>query len=56
MYAEPNNEEGTFGTGDMGGSATLVRSLSRTERLIRERIRTTGRPDIPISATPKVRR
>ncbi|KAJ6277378.1 hypothetical protein J3E71DRAFT_347553 [Bipolaris maydis] len=33
---------------------TLCRSLSRTERLIMERIRTTGRPDIPISATPKI--
>lgn len=33
---------------------TLARSLSRTERLIRERIRITGRPDLPISATPKI--
>ncbi|EMD62206.1 hypothetical protein COCSADRAFT_343867 [Bipolaris sorokiniana ND90Pr] len=37
-----------------GRCGTLCRSLSRTERLIIERIRTTGRPDIPISATPKI--
>jgi hypothetical protein len=37
-------------------TGTLTRSLSRMERLIMERIRTTGRPDIPISATPKIMR
>ncbi|XP_014556723.1 hypothetical protein COCVIDRAFT_26528 [Bipolaris victoriae FI3] len=39
-----------------GRCGTLCRSLSRTERLIMERIRMTGRPDIPISATPKIER
>jgi hypothetical protein len=35
---------------------TPVQSITETERLIRERILMTGRPDIPLSATPKVRR
>ncbi|EUC43433.1 hypothetical protein COCMIDRAFT_28091 [Bipolaris oryzae ATCC 44560] len=39
-----------------GRCGTPCRSLSRTERLIMERIRMTGRPDIPMSATPKVER
>ena len=56
VYAKRDNEGDDLGRSDVEGPTTLVRSLSRTERLIRERIRMTGRPDIPISATPKITR
>jgi hypothetical protein len=56
MYAEPNSGQDASGRGNIEGPATPMRSLSKTERIIRERIRTTGRPNIPISATPKVTR
>lgn len=37
-------------------SITVSAVFTITERLTRERIRTTGRPEIPINATPKVTR
>ncbi|KAI0570526.1 hypothetical protein TUN199_11170 [Pyrenophora tritici-repentis] len=33
-----------------------VRTLSQTEAMIRDRIATTGRPDLPLSATPRIYR
>ncbi|RMZ73902.1 integral membrane [Pyrenophora seminiperda CCB06] len=55
----PNNSN-TGGAGPSGVPNRVpgapVRSLSRMERRIRERIRTTGRPDLPMSAIPKIRR
>lgn len=37
-------------------SITVSAVLTITERLTREIIKTTGRPEIPINATPKVTR